>query len=129
VNLLLDVAVGRVPTGSQTPGGAHGGTFVPHFAGGGTKQSPGGFAVVGEAGTELVQFGGTAAVFPHNQFQSEIASAIAAALPVSPQINVNVAIDSVSDGNAEQIGLTVGTVAAKTLRRLLPDVRGALIGA
>lgn len=62
--------------------GAKGGTFVPvdHYALGGVTQATGGLAVVGELGPELVQFGGTSAVFPHNQFQREMNYALSQAI-------------------------------------------------
>lgn len=74
-----------VPGGSLVSRGlgailAEGGNVVPidAYAMGGTHRTPGGLALVGELGPELVQFGGNAAVFPTHQFQRELAALLGA---------------------------------------------------
>lgn len=96
--------------------GAEGGNFViPHYAGG-THSAPRGLAVVGELGPELVQFGGSAAVFPADQFERQMARALSSVLGGRMgATTVNVMIDNVSYGDAHQVATMVGQGVQRVL--------------
>jgi hypothetical protein len=105
--------------------GAKGGTFqpidyklppIPSYAMGGVHQVPGGMAIVGELGPELVQFGRTSAVFPSDKFEAQMVRALRAALGNNGSgTTVNVIVDNVSYGDATQVGDMVG----QSVRRVL----------
>lgn len=106
--------------GNIVPGFASGGDLIPHYGSGGTRLAPGGLAVVGERGPELVQFGGSAAIFPNNVFQDQLVRALQAAGGGGNGsiININVMLDNVSMSNANDVGRVVATSAAQTLQAM-----------
>lgn len=92
--------------------------LVPGYAKG-TTMSTTGLAVVGERGPELVKFGSTSSVFPNNELEAALARALSGLHGgMGGGITINVMIESVSAGNANDVGRKVATSTATTLQAM-----------
>ena len=115
IEIALGIPLG-IPPGSSSP--------TPGRAGGGPVAA-GGLYLVGERGPELVQFGGDAAVFPHDQLSAALNS------NRGRGDVVNVTIGSVigTEAGARRVASLTGAAVARVQanRRMNVDTRGTQV--